>query len=179
MAILYLLIPEYLPDQMRSKFSDRDYFPIFLRWFEVSRHTDPFIFRFIARSSLCRVISNCFQNIPINCRCFMHSFHLFIFRPPPEALLSPSWGAYFEKPKSVTLAFMLWSTNVAWLDISMYNATPSKCVNIFLQPFASMKYSMLKVFLRSFCFRYDKLRGNLVKKAEYPNITYLEQHRKQ
>jgi hypothetical protein len=122
MAILCLLIPEYLPDQMRSKFSDRDYFPIFLRWFEISRHTDPFIFRFIARSSLCRVISNCFQNIPINCRCFMHSFHLFNFSAPPpptsrEALLSPSWGAYFEKPKSVTLAFMLWSTRML-LDLT-------------------------------------------------------------
>ena len=29
-----------------------------------------------------------------------------------ETLLSPSWGAYFEKPKSATLAHMLWSRSI-------------------------------------------------------------------
>lgn len=34
-----------------------------------------------------------------------------------EAPLSPSWGAYFEKPKSATFAHMLWSRSIL-LDLT-------------------------------------------------------------
>ena len=132
MAILYLLIPEYLPDQMRSKFSDRDYFPIFLRWFEVSRHTDPFIFRFIARSSLCRVISNCFQNIPINCRCFMHSFHLFNFSTPPPPPPEKHYCLLLEEHTLRSRSLSPW---LSCYDLQMLLDLTSLCI---MQPQANV-----------------------------------------